>query len=60
MSHIGAGDLYGDVVFQDGTRVRWMIRHAGIAALLYPDNGVVFLLDCQYARDRCCEGPQTK
>lgn len=42
-SHVGFADLTGDIELSDKTRIRWLIRQGGLALILYPDGGIVYL-----------------
>jgi hypothetical protein len=42
-SHIGMGDEMGEILLPGGPRMQWMIRPGGLAAVVYPDGGIVYL-----------------
>lgn len=42
-SHIADCDLVGELEFPDKTKMQWAIRPGGLAFVVYPDGGVVYL-----------------
>lgn len=49
-SHVEGGDRTGWVTLEDGTRLKWLLRPGGLAVVVYPDGGAVYL-------DGCCWKP---
>ena len=52
VSHVSRADVNGEIILSDKTQLKWMIRPAGIAAVIYPDGGIAFLLGCELARGK--------
>jgi hypothetical protein len=42
-SHVGMGDKVGEIILPGGARMHWMLRPGGLAAVVYPDGGIVYL-----------------
>jgi len=42
-SHVGMGDKVGEIILPGGSHIQWMLRPGGLAAVVYPDGGVVYL-----------------
>ena len=42
-SHVGLGDRVGEIVLPNQSRMKWMIRPGGLAAVVDPNGGIVYL-----------------
>jgi hypothetical protein len=42
-SHVAGGDRTGTITLRDGRIIKWLARPAGLATLIFPDGGKVYL-----------------